>query len=169
MDSRLRFARPSDFDAILRINEEAQPKVMRLSRDELAAALAAAPQFLVWTEGEEVVAYLIAYVGTDSYDGEEFAWFYAHLGETFLYIDQVAIAPEARGQGIGRALYEALAQRASASGRTALACEVNVLPPNPASLAFHARVGFAEAGRMATSDGREVCLLTCGVAALAQV
>jgi len=156
----IRNARSSGFDAILRINAEAQPKVMRLSRDELAGVLAAAPQFLVWTEGEEVVAYLIAYVGTDSYDGEEFAWFRANLPGSFLYVDQIAIAPEAQGRGIGRRIYQALIERARTTGTRSLACEVNLLPPNPGSLAFHARVGFVEAGRMATSDGREVCLLT---------
>lgn len=156
----IRNATPADFDAILRINDEAQPKVMRLSRDELATVLAAAPQFLVWTEDGRIVGYVIVYTNAVDYDGEEFAWFRANLPGSFLYVDQIAIAPEAQGRGIGRRIYEALIERARTTGTRSLACEVNLLPSNPESLAFHARVGFVEAGRMATSDGREVCLLT---------
>lgn len=40
-----------------------------------------------------------------------------------------------------------------------VACEVNLALPNPGSLAFHAKRGFIEVGRMLTSDGRHVALL----------
>jgi predicted GNAT superfamily acetyltransferase len=36
---------------------------------------------------------------------------------------------------------------------------VNLRPENPRSLAFHARQGFREAGRLEVSDGRLVALL----------
>jgi predicted GNAT superfamily acetyltransferase len=53
------------------------------------------------------------------------------------------MAPEARGLGHARRLYDDLA--AVAAGRP-LCCEVNVVPPNPASLAFHDRLGFVTCG-----------------------
>lgn len=62
------------------------------------------------------------------------------------YVDRVAVAASARGQGIARRLYEDLAAAVLASGRNGLACEVNLDPPNPGSLAFHARLGFRSAG-----------------------
>jgi predicted GNAT superfamily acetyltransferase len=43
-------------------------------------------------------------------------------------------------------------------GMATICCEVNVSPANPASLAFHLRMGFAIMGEMATQDGRRVAL-----------
>ena len=152
-------ANPADFDAILRINRAAQPGVALLSRDELAAIVLRTLPFLVWRENGETIAYAILYAEDSVYDGEEFAWFRANLGECFLYIDQIAIAPEAQGCGLGRRIYETTATMAREQGKTALACEVNLEPPNPQSLAFHAAVGFAEVGELRVSDGRLVRLL----------
>lgn len=54
------------------------------------------------------------------------------------------LSPEARGHGIGHALYSALLQRLTELGyRNALAVIVH---PNPASEAFHARHGFERVG-----------------------
>lgn len=83
----------------------------------------------------------------------------ANLGEPFLYIDQIAIASEAQGRGLGRAIYDFATGMAAEQGKVALACEVNLEPPNPGSLAFHAAVGFAAVGELRVSDGRLVRLL----------
>jgi L-amino acid N-acyltransferase YncA len=56
----------------------------------------------------------------------------------------VYVAAEARGQGIGRALYEALFERLRERGfRTACA---GITLPNPASESLHRRLGFALVG-----------------------
>jgi predicted GNAT superfamily acetyltransferase len=39
-----------------------------------------------------------------------------------------------------------------------MALEVNLVPPNPASLAFHARRGYAEVGRIGDDDHLVVLL-----------
>jgi predicted GNAT superfamily acetyltransferase len=67
----------------------------------------------------------------------------AARGPAFLYVDRVVVAAEARGLGHARRLYDDLA--ATAAGRP-LCCEINLVPPNPASLAFHERLGFAACG-----------------------
>ena len=46
----------------------------------------------------------------------------------------------------GAVIVMALAAAVLASGRSGLACEVNLDPPNPGSLAFHARLGFRPVG-----------------------
>jgi len=76
---------------------------------------------------------------------------YAYAGQhreraAYRYSCEVSayLAPEARGQGIGHALYSALLQRLTELGyRNALAVIVH---PNPASEAFHARHGFERVG-----------------------
>jgi uncharacterized protein len=35
-------------------------------------------------------------------------------------------------------------------------CEINLLPPNPASDAFHARMGFVEVGAAQLANGKTV-------------
>ena len=55
-----------------------------------------------------------------------------------------------------RLLYADLIERASAAGHEMLVCEVNCEPPNPASDAFHAAVGFTEVARAAIHRGSKV-------------
>ena len=52
----------------------------------------------------------------------------------------------ARGRGLAQRLYEELFDAARAAGHVRIVCEVNSSPPNPASDAFHARLGFTEVG-----------------------
>jgi len=59
----------------------------------------------------------------------------------------------------GRSVYEQLAEAARVRGITALCCEVNIVPPNPNSRAFHRALGFEALRELATRDGRVVVLL----------
>jgi predicted GNAT superfamily acetyltransferase len=77
----------------------------------------------------------------------------------FLYIDQVVVSGSVRRAGIGRRLYAVLEQAALLRGLCCLCWEVNTVPPNPGSLAFHGRLGFSAVGTLATRDPRNVSLL----------
>ena len=57
----------------------------------------------------------------------------------------VAVAPEARRQGVARALLEALEARLRARGVASLSLEVR--PSNGPALALYESLGFTEAGR----------------------
>jgi predicted GNAT superfamily acetyltransferase len=46
--------------------------------------------------------------------------------------------------------------RAESDGHSMICCEVNVDPPNPASDAFHASLGFHEIGRASMANGKVV-------------
>ena len=153
----IRAARQQDFDAILAINAEGQPGVSALTRAELVSALESGS---VWVaEGTTGLAgYLVAYRSDAVYDGEEFAWFQSRYSP-FLYIDQVAVAPQQRRAAVGFQLYQTVERAAREQGLFALVCEVNLEPPNPISLAFHTRNDFHEVGVLDTRDGRKVTLL----------
>jgi ribosomal protein S18 acetylase RimI-like enzyme len=56
------------------------------------------------------------------------------------YIHFVGVAPEHRGEGIGRRLYERFFEEARAQGRTRVCCVTS--PVNTQSLAFHEKMGF---------------------------
>jgi len=100
-------------------------------------------------------AYLIAFDQDGDYDSPNFLWFRDRY-DRFAYIDRIVTAPEARGQGLARALYEDLFAQARAGGHTLVGCEVNSDPPNPGSDAFHAKLGFTEAGSTLLANGKTV-------------
>jgi predicted GNAT superfamily acetyltransferase len=151
-----------DFREVLRINEDSSPAVSELSAAEVERlAVDASLAWVVVADGA-VIGYLIGYVKSDAYGGEEFAWLKQRL-PGFVYIDQVALAPAYRRQGIGGRLYSELELWGRRRQYACLTCEVNLVPPNPESMAFHRRQGFVEIGRMHTVDGRHVSLIQKGI------
>lgn len=103
--------------------------------------------------------FLLAYDQSASLASPNFHWFHQRF-DRFVYIDRVAVAEAARGQGLARAFYADLAGRSIAAGHRRLVAEVNLDPPNPASLAFHRQFGFAETGRARLPSGKTVIYLT---------
>lgn len=100
----------------------------------------------------EADAFLIAFDQNADYDSQNFLWFRERFLK-FVYIDRVVTDAAARGLGHGAALYQALFEKARSAGHTLVVCEVNEYPPNPASDAFHARLGFVQAGSAELPDG----------------
>jgi hypothetical protein len=147
----------TDFEAILALNAAGYPGVVRLALEELTTVLATAPFFYVAEVDSQVAGYMIAYTDKNSYDGDEFLWFQARYAN-FLYVDQIAIAPAVRRARVGSHFYRFVEQFARRAALTSLVCEVNLEPPNPVSLNFHAKNGFIEVGTMDTADGRKVSL-----------
>jgi hypothetical protein len=101
---------------------------------------------LAGADGQD--GFLIALDDASDHPGINFQWFKARYAR-FVYIDRVIVAPAARGKGVAHTLYDDLFRRAAAAPVPIIGCEVNSTPPNPASDAFHARLGFAEIGRAA--------------------
>ncbi len=96
-------------------------------------------------------AFLIAFDETSGYDGGHFQWFRARYPR-FVYVDRVVVAPTVRGKGLARRLYLDLFEHARRRGHDIVSCEVNAEPPNPASDAFHAAMGFAAVGSASHND-----------------
>lgn len=97
-------------------------------------------------------AFLIALDERASYESPNYLWFHARYAR-FVYVDRVVVAAHARGRGFARLLYADLFDWASRGGHELVVCEVNIDPPNPASDALHAALGFAEIGRATIHDG----------------
>ena len=150
--------RPADLDALVAVNDGAYPAVPITPASELAELIAQGRLVLVVDDGE-VAGFVVALAPGLDYASENYAWFSARSRD-FLYVDRIVLAPRLQGQGIGPRLYAAVEEAARADGATEITCEVNVRPPNPGSLAFHARLGFVEVGRQQTKGGaNEVALL----------
>lgn len=103
-------------------------------------------------EGDgRLAAFLIALDDAGRPRGPNHRWFQERC-ENFVYIDRVVTAEFARGRGLARQLYLTLIDAARRAGRASLVCEVNLDPPNPASLAFHAGLGFVPVGEAVLAD-----------------
>jgi predicted GNAT superfamily acetyltransferase len=100
----------------------------------------------------ELDAFLLAFDQDARYDSPNFIWF-AERYPRFVYVDRIVVASSARGRGCARRLYDDLFERAVAAGHDRMVCEVNQSPPNPASDAFHAALGFVEVGTASVSGG----------------
>jgi len=99
-----------------------------------------------------VDAFVLTLDQTATYDSPNYAWWRAHLPR-FLYVDRIVVSPAARGRGLARTLYAAVFAAAQAAGHTAVTAEVNTDPPNPASDALHAALGFQPAGTATIHGG----------------
>ena len=124
---------------MLALNNAHAVEVNALTAEALAALVAVAEHACIVDEG---LGFLIALSERTPAHGPNHAWFLARHA-AFLYVDRVVVAPTARGRGYARRMYEELTARA---GERPLCCEVNLVPPNPGSLAFHERLGFVACG-----------------------
>ncbi|WP_159994726.1 GNAT family N-acetyltransferase [Roseomonas sp. 18066] len=142
----LRPVAPAEQPALLALNNRHDGPVNALTPEAFAGLCADA--FLAigaWDADGALLGLMVALGDAGPVHGPNHGWIRAHHPEA-VYIDRIVVEPAAQGQGLGRALYGALAAAALDQGKTALGCEVNLDPPNPESLAFHARLGFAPAG-----------------------
>ena len=99
--------------------------------------------------------FVIPFDQSSAYQSENYLWFRERYPR-FVYVDRIIVAASARRTGLARALYEHVFDAARRAGRQTVGGEVNVVPPNPASDAFHDSLGFVEVGRATIANGKTV-------------
>ncbi len=115
---------------------------------------------------DDGAAFLLAFDQDAEYDSPNFQWFRSRYPR-FVYVDRVAVATSARGQGLASQLYWNLFEGAAVAGHSIIACEINLGPPNPTSDSFHEAHGFQEVGRTDLGPGKTVRYLTRQLAIMA--
>ena len=113
-----------------------------------------APSWETWDEGHHQFARLVmrdgeAVLGWAALSPVSKRHVYRGVAEVTVYVSETA-----RGQGIGRALLEALIQQSEQNGIWTL--QASIFPENIASAQLHLRCGFREVGRrerIATLNG----------------
>lgn len=146
--------RPEDASAVLALNAANVPEVGPMDRPKLDHFAQCAEWFPVVEVAGEVVGYAILLVEGTVYGSPNYAWFCERF-ERFLYVDRIAVAAHATRKGIGRRIYREAIALAEKGQRPALCAEVNTVPPNPRSMAFHEGFGFQEQGRTRPYGGDE--------------
>jgi predicted GNAT superfamily acetyltransferase len=142
-----------DEGAMLSLNNEHRDETSELDGAKLHALIVQAFHVGLRDRGRD--AFLIAFDQDAISASPNFQWFKSRY-RRFVYIDRVIVAPDKRGRGRARGLYEELFAAAAQSGQHLVCCEVNVEPPNPVSDAFHEALGFAEVGRGTLHGGEKV-------------
>ena len=130
------------FPGVLALNNAHAAELSWLEPCELRTLLQTA--FLALRIGN-LDAALVAFDQDALYLSPNFRWFADRLPR-FVYLDRIVVAPHARGQGLAGRLYAALFDAARRAGHDRVVCEVNIVPPNPASDVLHRRLQFSEIG-----------------------
>jgi predicted GNAT superfamily acetyltransferase len=95
---------------------------------------------------------LIGYAHDQDYPNHEnLKWLKTRLDD-FFYIDRIIIDRAAQGKGLGLRLYADVEAFARRRMHPWLACEVNIIPDNPASHRFHLKAGFQVMGEQVFSN-----------------
>lgn len=142
---------PSDEAAVLALNNEHAQELSWLEPERLRHLIGQA--FYARRIGA-LDAFILAFDQAADYDSPNYLWFRQRY-ERFVYVDRIAVASHARGRGLARRIYKDLFGAARAAGHEIVACEVNADPPNPASDAFHAALGFREVGDAIIHGGKK--------------
>ena len=151
-DLLLRDAADGDFDRIVELNAAEVDKTSAMDAERLLVLDGLAGYHKVALREGKVVAFLLAMDNGAGYENDNFRWFAARYPR-FLYIDRIVVDAVHTGLGIGAQLYRDLFAHARRSGASVVVCEYNLEPPNPASRAFHDRLGFIEVGTRTLADG----------------
>lgn len=154
----VRDAAPGDEDFILALNAACTPAVGDMSAQAYRDLAGWAHRVLIAEAGGEPAGFVILIRPGSAYPSDNYGWFEGQFAR-HLYIDRIAVSDRARGTGAGRALYEEAMRLAASLGEERLTAEVNEEPPNPESMAFHAKLGFRHLLSRPSRSGKVVAML----------
>lgn len=134
-----------DVPDVLALNERNVVKLSPLDEDRLERLREDAERVDVVEVDGAFAGFVVTFAAGAAYDSENFRWFGAHYDD-FAYLDRIVLHEDFRRRGLGTFVYDAVEEVARRHGRLTL--EVNLIPRNDPSLAFHAGRGFVEVGRL---------------------
>jgi uncharacterized protein len=133
---------------LLALNNDHAEELSYKTAEQFADLLDRASVVLAEPQG---LALLVGFHQHCTYDNPNFAWLKTRYAR-FIYIDRVVVSEAARGQGLARSLYGLLEDQALRDTCERLVCEINAVPPNPQSDAFHQKLGFTPVGEQVLED-----------------
>lgn len=142
----LRRITEADHDRVLALNERNVEALAPMDAARLRELDGLADRFDVLDVDGAFAGFVVTFGPGTGYDSENYRWFSERFGDRFYYLDRIVLHEDFRRRGLGGFVYDELEQVAAAHDRLAL--EVNLVPRNDASLAFHAARGYVEVGRL---------------------
>lgn len=141
----IRQATLQDTPAIVALNAAVVAVTSPMDDQGFAALLAISAFCDVVQQDDQVIGFVLAMREGAAYENGNFQWFADRI-RRFVYIDRIVIGAQGRGLGLGTRLYDHVADAARREGCLIMAAEMDLIPPNPGSLSFHARRGFVQLG-----------------------
>lgn len=151
---QIRDVRTDDLGHLLDLNQSNLPHVSSVSLRDLKHFQDQAIYFRVAESDGQIAGFLLVLDPAADYASPNFLWFKKHY-KTFVYIDRIIVAPEARRKGIAFRLYKDLEMFTKKRGITIMTCEYNLRPKNEESRLFHQKYGFEEVGTQETENGKK--------------
>ncbi len=146
-----------DVHPVLALNNANVPELNELDAAEVARLAELAEAALVAEVDGSFAGFCWVIGPAQPYGSLNYGWFSNQYDE-FVYLDRIAVHPDFRRYGIGRAFYDTLVQQFTGAWPVLL-CEVNLRPRNDASLHFHHSIGFREVGQQETDGGAKTVSL----------
>ena len=143
---RLRPVTDDDVDDVLALNERNVTALAPLTVDRLDLLRGWADRADVIDVAGRFAGFVLTMPPGTDYDSENYRWFTERYADRFAYLDRIVLHEDFRRRGLGSFVYDAV--EAHAAPYTRMVLEVNVMPRNEASLAFHAHRGYLEVGRL---------------------
>ena len=143
---QLRPLETADHEAVLALNEANVVNLAPMDRSRLLQLVGWADRFDVVDVEGVVAGFVVTFAPGSPYDSENYRWFSRRHGRDFYYLDRIVLADGHRRRGLGTFVYDEVERVARSYGRLAL--EVNLIPRNDVSLAFHDSRGYVEVGRL---------------------
>jgi predicted GNAT superfamily acetyltransferase len=149
--SLLRPVARQDVAGVLDLNDRNVHLLAPMDARRLAELQAVADRCDVIELDGAFAGFVITFAPGTTYDSENYRWFGERYAD-FYYLDRIVLHDDFRRRGLGRLVYDELERLAAAHGRMTL--EVNLVPPNEVSLAFHRSRGYVEVGRLGDDQHR---------------
>ena len=147
----------TDLEEILAINQANIPEVGNIDDINRLNHLIDWSSHLIVVREEEIAGFIILMRENQSYDSLNYEFFNSQ-GYPFLYVDRIAIKEGHRRKGLGQMIYSRTIEIAKELNLPTC-CEVNTLPKNEPSLAFHDSFGFEDVGTKDYEDHSVVYLM----------
>lgn len=135
-----------DIAEVVALNQANPDAVSAMDEDRLGLLREWSDRFDVVETDGELAGFVVTFAPGSPYDSQNYRWFAERHTADFYYLDRIAFHDRFRRRGLGGFVYDELEQVAAKYGRMTL--EVNLVPRNEASLAFHTRRGYDEVGRL---------------------
>jgi predicted GNAT superfamily acetyltransferase len=140
----LRPLRETDVADVLALNHANVIALSPLDESRLSVLRGLTDRFDVLDVDGAFAGFVVTFAAGAAYDSANYEWFSARY-DRFYYLDRIVLADDFRRRGLGGFVYDELEKVAAPYGRLCL--EVNLVPRNDVSLAFHEARGYVEVGR----------------------
>jgi predicted GNAT superfamily acetyltransferase len=145
----LRPLRDTDVADVLGLNEANVSKLAAMDEAKLHELREIADRFDVLDLDGAFGGFVITFAAGAPYDSDNYRYF-SGRHRRFYYLDRIVLHEQFRRQGFGGYVYDEIERVAAPYSRICL--EVNLVPRNEPSLAFHARRGYVEVGRLGDQE-----------------